>query len=119
LFKIVLLPLLLCTTTLYAQSSTSPKEDFIAPKEYGAMLYKNPRGISCYSCHGKNGEGKLLYAYLHRKKEHSIHAPNIENITYQRLSHALKKRRGIMPRYTLTTEEINALVTFLRSSKQE
>jgi len=35
-------------------------ESFISNLEYGEMLYKNPRGIGCIKCHGKNGKGKII-----------------------------------------------------------
>ncbi|MBL0722011.1 MAG: hypothetical protein JJV88_05470 [Sulfurovum sp.] len=28
------------------------ESDFITDLEYGEMLYNNPRGVSCASCHG-------------------------------------------------------------------
>ncbi len=35
-------------------------EDFISDFEYGQMLYRDSRGVSCVPCHGEVGEGKLI-----------------------------------------------------------
>ena len=33
---------------------------FITKYEYGKMLYNNPRGIGCNSCHGNDARGKKM-----------------------------------------------------------
>jgi mono/diheme cytochrome c family protein len=87
--------------------------DFISIGEYGAMLYNDPRGVSCKSCHGKKGEQKEIYTYTRNDKNITIVAPNIQNVTIEQLQNAIKRRRGIMPRYTLTQKELEAIVNYL------
>ncbi|MCK5293122.1 MAG: hypothetical protein KAJ49_00605 [Arcobacteraceae bacterium] len=42
---------------------------FITKYEYGKMLYKNPRGISCEKCHGTDAKGKLISRFVHIRKK--------------------------------------------------
>ena len=44
-------------------------DSFITKYEYGKMLYKNPRGISCAKCHGENAKGKLISKFIHIKRK--------------------------------------------------
>lgn len=95
---------------LYATSS------FITADEYAAQLYKNPRGIGCQHCHGENGEGKLIAKYVHKNKQKSFQAPSIKDVPYKKFYKALNKRVKGMPRYFLTTKEIEALYLYLHKN---
>lgn len=81
------------------------------------MLYENPRGISCGSCHGKNGAGSKIanFKYSNKKnaKEQILSAPNITEISLEKFKNALLKGKNIMPRYYLTDEEITAIYEFV------
>ena len=92
---------------------------FITQSEYAAQLYKNPRGISCALCHGKNGEGKLIAKYVHKKKEKSFVGPAINNIKYSQFYKALTSRKRGMPRYYLTAKEIEALYFYLHRNDKK
>ena len=93
---------------------------FITPMEYASQLYKNPRGIGCQSCHGENGEGKVIANYVHKKKKKSFVGPRINNIKFSEFYKVLHKRKRGMPRYFLTIEEIQALYLYLhRNDKKE
>ncbi len=98
--------------TLFATSS------FITPTEYAAQLYKNPRGIGCHQCHGENGEGKLIAKYKHKGIEKSFRGPKINSIEYSDFFKALNKRKRGMPRYFLTTKEIEALYLHLHKDEE-
>lgn len=91
--------------------------DFITQKEYGKMLYENPRGISCGSCHGKNGAGSKIANFKRSSKksakEQILGAPNITEISLEKFKDALLKGKNIMPRYYLTDEEIAAIYEFV------
>ena len=99
--------------TLYGKSS------FISPMEYASSLYKNPRGIGCYKCHGDIGEGKIVARYIHKKEKKSFSGPSINNINYSKFYRALSVRKKGMPRYFLTQKEIKALYFFLQQKKIE
>ncbi|WP_457745659.1 c-type cytochrome [Sulfurimonas sp.] len=98
---------------IYAQSS------FITPMEYASQLYKNPRGIGCGHCHGKNGEGKLIANYIHNNKKKSFRGPAIDGITYREFYKALNSRKKGMPRYFLTNKEIEALYFYLHKNEDK
>ena len=61
----------------FAQETTTATENlanpldinnsFITKFEYGKMLFNNPRGIGCNSCHGDNAKGQKLMDF---KQEH-------------------------------------------------
>jgi len=92
---------------------------FISAKEYAAQLYKNPRGIACGLCHGKQGEGKLIAKYKHKNKEKSFVGPAINNIQYTVFYKALNSRIKGMPRYYLTPKEVEALYFYLHRNDQK
>lgn len=82
---------------------------FITESEYSAQLYKNPRGIGCFHCHGDNGEGKLIAKYIHKGKNREFRAPAINHLDRETFFKALNERRKGMPRYFLTDTEIEKL----------
>ncbi|RUM56777.1 MAG: hypothetical protein DSY40_01665 [Nautilia sp.] len=103
-------------------------DSFITNLEYGEMLYKNPRGIGCIKCHGKNGKGKVIAIYLDDKtgRKKKLIAPNIKNINYKTFYYRIKKLKilkkgkwrkiyySIMPKYNyLVDEEIKAIYNYL------
>ncbi len=45
------------------------EDSFITKYEYGKMLYKNPRGISCAKCHGENAKGKVISKFVHIRRK--------------------------------------------------
>ncbi|OBV29896.1 cytochrome C oxidase subunit III [Helicobacter sp. CLO-3] len=90
-------------------------DSFITPQEYGASLYENPRGIGCVKCHGKDGEETLLASYIHKGKQKHVIIPRINNLDFQAFKKALSIDKGIMPKYGLTDEEINAIYLYITS----
>jgi len=108
-------------------------EDFITNDEYGAMLYKNPRGIGCIKCHGEDAKGRLIATYRMDKNENivkSIVAPNIKNVSwevfYNRLKYSKVFRRGkfrklnysVMPKYDyLVDDEIKTIFNYIKGLK--
>jgi cytochrome c len=87
--------------------------------EYSSSLYKNPRGIGCFHCHGEKGEGRLVAEYMHNKEKKSFAGPKINSINYDRFEKALESSIKGMPRYYLTTKEIKALFFYLQQIKVE
>ena len=93
------------------------REFFITDKEYGKMLYANPRGISCKLCHGDNGEPKVIVSYQNLDGETiAISTPKISHLPLGVFKDALLKKtsRSVMPTYALTQTEINAIYTYLK-----
>jgi len=105
---VLFLPLYLCA-----------KSSFITPLEYSSSLYKNPRGIGCYHCHGENGEGRLVAKYTHEKQKKSFGGPKINSLNYEEFKNALNTPKKGMPRYYLTIDEIKALFFYLQQKKVE
>ena len=86
---------------------------FITPKEYAVQLYKNPRGIGCFHCHGENGEGKVIARYKHKGKDRSYVGPAIDEMDFKTFYKALSIRKKGMPRYFLTKKEVKALFLYV------
>jgi len=91
---------------------------FITKKEYGAMLYKNPRGIGCNKCHGSVGQGLLIAKYKQKDKktnkfvEKSIIAPAINQVSFKVFKEILMKKKNrslTMPTYFLTVDELTSI----------
>lgn len=91
------------------------EESFITPLEYGKMLYNNPRGIGCVECHGRFGEGQQIANYTHQRKDKTLQGPPINNLSLKDFENALQKGKKIMPKYYLTTSEIEAIYQYLES----
>jgi hypothetical protein len=87
--------------------------------EYASSLYKNPRGIGCYKCHGDSGEGRLVAKYIHKKETKTFGGPAINSIDFNGFYKALNTRKNGMPRYFLTTKEIQALYFYLQEKQNE
>ena len=127
---------LFLTTILMSKSTFD--NSFITKYEYGKMLYKNPRGISCVKCHGENARGKKIASFVHirNKKKYNcvIKSDDITNISYEdflttldpRLEKPKKKfpkneicnkltYRNSMPTYFLTNEELDSIYFYLKN----
>jgi cytochrome c553 len=106
-------------------------ESFLSSVEYGKILYKNPRGISCSQCHGKEGKGGQVIAKYYDKKKNPklLKGVNITSYSLKDLKASLKneyrennrrKYHKIMPMYYLTNKEIQSIFDYLQySNKQE
>jgi len=105
------------------------QESFLSSVEYGKMLYKNPRGISCEQCHGEAGKGgQKIAKYFDKKRNPKIlRGIDIRSFSFEDLRASLKnqyrknnrlKRHKIMPMYYLTDNEVKAIYDFLQHSNQ-
>ena len=104
-------PIILNCSTILDDSS------FITIEEYGAMLYKNPRGIGCNKCHGKDANGKFIISYRNKKEQTiKIYAPSLigvnKSIFFKKLK-GTKNNSSIMPTYFLTNKEINSIYQYI------
>lgn len=105
----VLILLALFIKTLFA-------EDFISEFEYGQMLYKDPRGVSCASCHGKTGEGAFIASFQDNSgKQHNFLGPDIRSLSLKKFKHSILKGGKIMPRYYLTNKESEAIFKYIQT----
>lgn len=104
--------LIFVSLSLFAEST------FISPIEYASQLYKNPRGIGCHTCHGDNGEGKLVASYVHKGEQREFRGPAINTSDFNSFYIAMQKRKRGMPRYYLTKKEVQALYLYLHHEKQ-
>ena len=106
------------------------QESFLSSVEYGRMLYKNPRGISCSQCHGKEGKGgqKIAKYYDKNKNPKLLKGVNIISYSLEDLRASLSnkyrennhsKPHKIMPMYYLTNEEIQAIYDYLQNSNKQ
>ena len=121
-----LLPLLLFSN----ENNTTKDDSFLLEMEYGKMLYKNPRGISCAKCHGKEGKGgaKIAKYYDNDRNPKILKGLNILDYTLDELRASLKNnyrdknnrrvKHKIMPMYYLTEGEIKAIYSYLQHIKK-
>lgn len=97
-------------------------EDFITAKEYAKMLYENPRGISCKKCHGEDGSEQVLEYFMQKGERKAFVIKSIQNLSFEEFKTALeepKDTKSIMPSYSLTSEEINALYAYIDDLNKE
>jgi len=126
----VLFPLILGASNAPENNSTAENESFLSTLEYGRMLYKNPRGISCSKCHGREGKGgkKIAKYYDKHQNVKLLKSINITNYSLKDLNASLsnnyrennrRKRHRIMPMYYLTDKEVLAIFTYLKSKREK
>ncbi len=96
------------------------KEDFISDLEYGQMLYQNPRGISCASCHGEHGEGKDIVSYQDDENQTIIiRGVDIRNHSLIEIEEIVARNHRVMPKYYLTFEEVKAIYFYLQEIEEK
>ena len=122
---LLLLPILLFSQN--ENNNTTPQdESFLSTVEYGRMLYKRPRGISCSQCHGQKGKGGQIIAKYYDKRKNPKLLKGVKITSYSlddlKASLANKYRENnrsnphkIMPIYYLTNKEIEAIYAYLQS----
>ncbi|MDR2080590.1 MAG: cytochrome c, partial [Campylobacteraceae bacterium] len=99
-------------TVLFFIFSMLKADDFIAKRDYAKLLYSNPRGIGCNKCHGEDGKG-LVIAHIKKKGEvKEFSAPRIDNVSKQAFFKALNSSKSVMPKYSLTNEEMGILFEY-------
>ena len=116
--KFLLTIFLLININLLAQETTTATENmlnpldinnsFITKFEYGKMLYNNPRGIGCNSCHGDDAKGKKIIDFKqeHDKKIYNcnLSVPNIKDIDYAIFSEKINSKKN--PNKNFENEEV-------------
>lgn len=90
-------------------------QDFITKMEYAKMLYANPKGIGCDSCHGKKGEGMIISTYKDKGLKKELKAPRIDNLSRKEFFMAFGESNSVMPTYFLTDNEIEILYFYVTS----
>jgi len=112
-----------------SENRTETADSFLSEVEYGKMLYRNPRGISCSKCHGKEGKGgqKIAKYYDKYKNPKILKGLDITGYSLEELKASLKNRyrdennrrirHKIMPMYYLTDEEVKAIYSYLQEVK--
>ncbi len=89
--------------------------DFISDLEYGMALYKNPRGVACAKCHGIKGEKQEITFYHEKGEKKIFYAPKINHLDFKTFKDALSLGKGMMPKYNLNLEEIQAIYLYITS----
>ena len=139
---LILLPVLLFGVNDFSLNmlglQQSNDNSFITKKEYGKMLYNNPRGISCNKCHGEDAKGKIISKFKHtsRKQEYNciVSTYDITNISFKDFKYRLKPKNKlkkmkfekeqicekliyghIMPKYFLTNDELESLYFYIKN----
>jgi len=143
---LILLPFILFGATDFSFNMLGLKQNsdnsFITKKEYGKMLYNNPRGISCKECHGSDAKGKIISKFKHIKNkkiyECVVKTYDITNISKKDFNYRLnpknKQKRikftknqicdkliygHIMPKYFLTDDELSSLYFYIKNTSNE
>ena len=136
---LILLPVLLLSANDFSSNMLGIKNDdsFITKKEYGKMLYNNPRGISCKQCHGKNAKGKTIAKFKHTRKDKTYNCKvktyDITDISFENFKYKLDANNParkiefekdevckkliyghIMPKYFLTDKELESLYFYIK-----
>ncbi|RVZ03330.1 cytochrome c [Helicobacter pylori] len=96
-------------------SLNAKEADFISDLEYGMALYKNPRGVACAKCHGIKGEKQEITFYYEKGEKKILYAPKINHLDFKTFKDALSLGKGMMPKYNLNLEEIQAIYLYITS----
>ncbi len=123
------------------QDQLDINNSFITKYEYGKMLYNNPRGIGCNSCHGNDARGRKMVDFKQRVSDTKIYncslvIPDIKNIDYETFSAKVNSKKNpnlkfekeqvcekliyyanVMPTYFLVEEEIEAIFYYIQNIK--
>lgn len=115
---------------------------FITKYEYGKMLYNNPRGIGCNSCHGNDARGRKMVDFKHQLFDKKVYnctlvIPDIKSIDYETFSLKVNAKKNlnlkfekeqvceklihnanVMPTYFLVEEEIEAIFYYIQNMKK-
>lgn len=115
---------------------------FITKYEYGKMLYNNPRGIGCNSCHGNDARGRKMVDFKHQLLDKKVYnctlvIPDIKSIDYETFSLKVNSKKNlnlkfekeqvceklihyanVMPTYFLVEEEIEAIFYYIQNMKK-
>ena len=84
------------------------------------MLYKDPRGVSCASCHGTVGEKTFIASYKNEDgSSRDFYSPDIRKLDLKKFKKALDKGGRIMPKYYLTNKEVEAIYKYVKTVNQE
>jgi hypothetical protein len=107
-----ILAILTLNTVLFSASNGS---NFLTLFEYSKMLYNNPKGISCVTCHGSRGERRHYIKYFHERKGRDVQitfSPLYE-MPYKKFKKALIENRRLMPKYILSEPEVKSLYYYV------
>ncbi len=123
------------------QKQADINNSFITKYEYGKMLYNNPRGIGCNSCHGNDARGRKMVDFKQEVRDKRIYncslvVPDIKNIDYQTFSAKINSKKNpnlkfekeqvcekliyyanVMPTYFLVEDEIDAIYYYIQNLK--
>lgn len=90
-------------------------EDFISHYDYGSMLYKTPRGVSCAQCHGEYGQGVNIVSFTQKDgTEVTIKGADIREKSLKEMIKSTNSNHQVMPRYYLTDVEVEAIYDYLK-----
>lgn len=123
------------------QEQLDINNSFITKYEYGKMLYNNPRGIGCNTCHGNDARGRKMVDFKQQLLDKKIYncsliIPDIKNIDYETFSTKVNSKKNpnlkfekeqvcekliyyanVMPTYFLVEEEIEAIFYYIQNIK--
>ena len=123
------------------QDQLDINNSFITKYEYGKMLYNNPRGIGCNSCHGNDARGRKMVDFKQQLLDKKVYncslvIPDIKNIDYETFSAKVNSKKNpnlkfekeqvceklihyanVMPTYFLVEEEIEAIFYYIQNLK--
>ena len=123
------------------QKQADINNSFITKYEYGKMLYNNPRGIGCNSCHGNDARGRKMVDFKQEVRDKKIYncslvVPDIKDIDYKTFSTKVNSKKNpnlkfekdqvcekliyyanVMPTYFLVEDEIDAIYYYIQNLK--
>ena len=122
----LILLILFLSNLLFSATKNTLNNSFITRFEYGAMLYENPRGVGCVSCHKKGDKAVIIAKYKEKDRktkklvEKVIVAPAINGVSYEVFIDKMtadKTDSKVMPTYFLTKEELDSLFFYIKKLK--
>ncbi len=93
-------------------------ELFMTEYDYAKMLYFEPNGISCASCHGENGQGNLVFEYVVYQKSIPITkivpVKNLHSLSFLDFIHGIEEKNRFMPTYRLSRTELTSIYFYIQ-----
>jgi len=91
---------------------------FMSEYEYGKMLYFEPNGVSCASCHGDDGQSQINFEYVVYSKPSAqkkiVPVKTITRLSFLEFISALDQKNRFMPNYRLSKLELTSIYYYLQ-----
>ncbi len=91
---------------------------FMTEYDYSKMLYFEPNGVSCASCHGEDGKSNLVFEYVVYNKgsyqQKKVPVKQLQNLSFVDFVHGVQEKNRFMPIYRLSKQELTSIYYYIQ-----